>query len=310
MQGHKAIWDSLVRLPALLRAFACLAAAVVVIFPLTAKAQMAREYLQTPVKQFAGFIEYSVGKAQSATSTDLPIANDLTFSHVTVPYLLYSFPLNKKYAGVDVTTPFVRVRAADGSFETTGFSDPSFAFHMNIFGLPAVTKKEIATFVPQNLMSIHFKVNAPIGSYDRNKPVNMGGNRWAFSPLVNLNITRDRGVSWIEVYAAGKFFTHNNEFQGNKKLSQKPILTLTGHYSHNIGKKAWASIGTNYDYGGETSINNVAQDNRANGFRPMVAYSRVVGRFRITVRYENTATKERDHKRNSTVAIRLASLLF
>jgi hypothetical protein len=310
MQRHKAIWDWLARLPELFRGFWGLAGAVILIAPLTANAQMAREYLQTPVKQFAGFIEYSIGQAQSATSADLPLANDLTFSHVTVPYLLYSFPLNKKYAGVDVTTPYVKVRSADGLFETTGFSDPSFAFHMNLFGLPAVTREEIATFVPQNLMSVHFKVNVPIGSYDRNKPVNMGGNRWAFSPLVNLNITRDKGVSWFEVYAAGKFFTDNNEFQGSNKLSQKPILTLTGHYSHNLGKKAWASIGTSYDYGGETSINNVAQNNTANGLRPMVAYSRVLGRFRITVRYENTATKANDHKRNSSVAIRLASLLF
>ena len=310
MKVRKAIWDWLATLPELFRFFVCLVAAVVMITPLTAKAQMAREYLQTPVNQFAGFIEFSVGKAQSATSADLPLANDLTFSNVTVPYLLYSFPLNKKYAGVDVTTPYVKVRSADGLFETTGFSDPSFAFHMNIFGLPAVTKDEIATFVPQNLMSVHFKVNVPIGSYDRNKPVNMGGNRWAFSPLVNLNITRDKGVSWIEAYAAGKFFTNNYEFQGSNKLSQKPIMTLTGHYSHNIGKKAWASIGSSYDYGGETAINNVAQNNTANGFRPMVAYSRVVGRFRITVRYENTSTKATDHKRNSAVAIRLASLLF
>jgi hypothetical protein len=310
MQGRKTIWDWLASLPDLFRFFVCLVAAVVVIAPLKATAQAPREYLNTPVNQLAGFIEFSVGKAQSATSADLPLANDLTFSNVTVPYLLYSFPLNKKYAGVDVTTPFVKVRSADGLFETTGFSDPSFAFHINIFGLPAATKEEIGKLIPQNLMSFHFKVNVPIGSYDRNKPVNMGGNRWAFSPIVNLNITRDKGVSWFEVYAAGKFFTNNYEFQGSNKLSQKPILTLTGHYSHNIGKKAWASIGTNYDYGGETSINNLAQNNIANGFRPMAAYSRAVGRFRIMVRYENTATKANDHKRNSSVAIRLASLLF
>jgi hypothetical protein len=278
--------------------------------PATTRAQAPREYLNTPVKQFAGFIEFTFSKAQSATSADLPLPNDLSFSRVTVPYLLYSFPFRKKYAGVDVTAPFVRVRSADGSFETSGFSDPSFAFHMNLFGLPAATKEEIGKLVPQNLMSIHFKINPPIGSYDRNKPVNMGANRWAFSPLVNLNITPDKGVQWFEVYGAVKFFTNNNEFQGNKKLSQKPILVLTGHYSHNIGKKAWASVGTSYDYGGETSINNVAQNNTANGLRPMVAYSRAIGRFRVMVRYENTATKASDHSRNSSVSIRVASLLF
>ena len=148
------MWDWLARLPELFRVCVCLVAAFVafvVCFPVTARAQAPREYLQTPVKEFAGFIEFTFSKAQSATSADLPLPNDLTFSRVTVPYLLYSFPFRKKYAGVDVTAPFVRVRAADGSFETTGFSDPSFAFHMNLFGLPALTKEEIATAVPTRL---------------------------------------------------------------------------------------------------------------------------------------------------------------
>jgi hypothetical protein len=288
----------------------CIIVAFVASFPVTTSAQTAREYLNTPVNQFSGFIEVGFSRAQSATSAELDFPSDLTLSRVTVPYLLYSFPLNKRYAGVSATTAFARVRAADGSFEATGFSDPGFAFHMNLFGLPAATKEEIGKLVPQNLMSVHLNVNVPIGSYDRNRPVNMGSNRWAFTPVVNLNITPDKGVSWIEVYASGKFFTDNHEFQGNKKLSQKPLLILTGHYSHNIGKRYWASIGTNYDYGGETSINGVRQNNVANGLRPIVAFSALVSRFRVTVRYENTSTKANDARRNGSVAIRLASLLF
>jgi len=211
---------------------------------------------------------------------------------------------------VSATTPFTRVRAADGSFERSGFADAAFAFHMNIFGLPALTKEQIATAVPQNLVSVHFNVNPPIGSYDRDSPVNVGANRGAFTPIVNLNVTPDKGVSWIEVYVSGKFFTDNNEFQPNKQLSQKPLLILTGHYSHNIGKRYWASIGTNYDYGGGTSIDNVPQNNTANGLRPIVAISGRFGGIRVTVRYENTSTKANDARRNGSVAIRVAAPLF
>jgi hypothetical protein len=301
--------DWLGRVPTLLRMLLCLIASFAACVPVTTSAQTAREYLNTPVEQWSGFIEVGFSKAQSATSADLPLPNDLTLSRVTVPYLLYSFPFRKKYAGVSVTTPFVRVRAPDGS-ESTGFSDPGFGFHMNLFGLPAATKEEIGKLVPQNLMSIHVNVNPPIGSYDRNRTANMGGNRWTLNPVVNLNITPDKGVQWFEVYAAGKFFSDNNHFRGDKRLSQKPLLILTGHYSHNIGKKTWASIGTNYDYGGETSIDNVPQNNIANGFRPIVAISRLFGRIRINVRYENTSTKANDARRNGSVTIRVSSLLF
>ena len=297
------------RVQTLLRMHLCLIVAFVVAFPVATNAQTAREYLNTPVNQFSGFIEVGYSKAQSAASADLPLPNDVTVSRLTVPYLLYSFPFRKKYAGVSVTTPFVRVKGPDGS-ESTGFSDPGFGFHMNLFGLPAATKEEIGKLVPQNLMSIHVNVNPPLGSYDRNRAVNMGGNRWTLNPVVNLNITPDKGVQWFEVYAAGKFFSDNDHFRGDKRLSQKPLLILTGHYSHNIGKKTWASIGTNYDYGGESSIDNVPQNNKANGFRPIVAISRLFGRIRINVRYENTATKETDHKRNGSVTVRFSSLLF
>lgn len=284
--------------------------AFVAFFPVTTRAQGAREYLNTAVNSWSGNIEVVFTKAQSASSADVPLPNDLTLSRLTVPYILYSFPLNKKYAGVSLTTPFIRVRAANGTLETAGFTDPGIAFHMNIFGLPALKRDEIAAAIPQTFVSVHLTVHPPIGSYNRNSPLNVGGNRWSFTPLVNLNIPLDQGVQWIEAYASGKFFTNNDQFQGDKQLSQEPLLILTGHYSHNIGERYWASIGTSYDYGGETSVNNVRQNNTANGFRPSVAFSARIGSIRLTVRYENTSTTETAARRNGLVSIRVASLLF
>jgi hypothetical protein len=238
------------------------------------------------------------------------LPNDLSVSRTIAPYFLYSFSQRKKYGAVSLSTPISRVRDADGIEKTSGFADPNIGFHANIFGLPALKRDEMATFVPGNLVSVHLNVTVPLGSYDRNRTANVGANRWSFTPLVNLNITPDKGVSWFEVYAAGKFFTDNNEFRGNNKLSQKPIMTLTGHYSHNIGRKMWASIGTSYDYGGESFINDVGQNNTAKGFRPIVAVNRRVGRFSITVRYENTSTRSNEARSNGLLGIRVATLLF
>lgn len=310
-KGHRDTWDLLARVQVLVRVFVCLAGALVATtFPVTVKAQGAREYLNTPVDQWSGYVEVMFTRAQSAASADLPLPNDLAVSRVTVPYVLYSFPWRKKYAGVSLTTPYTRVRAANGAFETSGFSDPGIAFHANLFGLPALKKEELAKYVPRTLMSVHFTVNVPIGKYDKNSPVNTGANRWAFTPLVNLNIPKNKGKAWIEMYASGKFFTNNKEFQGNKKLSQKPMMTLSGHFSHDIGKRFWAAAGANYDLGGETSIDGIRQGNGVNGFRPRVAVSGRFGGFRVTVSYENTKTTERASSRNGLVGLRVASLLF
>lgn len=302
--------DRVERVQTLPRMLLCiLVAFVVASFPVTTRAQGAREYLNTPVGP-SGFIDFSFGRSQSAASADLSLPNDLSVSRVIAPYFLYSFSQHKKYGAVSLSTPLSRVKDADGNERTLGFADPNIGLHWNIFGLPALKREEMATFVPGNLVSVHLNVTVPLGSYDRNETANVGANRWSFSPLVNLNITPDKGVSWFEVYLAGKFYTDNNEFRGNNKLSQKPLVTLTGHYSHNIGKKSWASIGTSYDYGGESSINGVPQDNKAHGFRPIVAFNRKVGRFSITVRYENTATRTTEHDRNGLIGIRVATLLF
>jgi hypothetical protein len=307
MQGHQAVRDWLARLPELFRVSVCLAAAVVVIAPLTARAQAPREYLNIPVKQWSGNIEMIFTRSQSAASAGLPLPNDLSVSRVTSPFLLYSFPWRKKYAGISINTPFARIEAANGTLKSSGFTDPSIAFHTNLRGLPALTPSEQAKYVPRTIVSLHFTVNIPIGKYG-NRPVNPGANRWAFTPLVNVNIPVHKAKAWVEFYASGRFFSDNNTFQVNKKLSQKPLGILTGHFSHDIGKRYWASIGAHYDNGGRTSIDGVGQSNYVNGFRPTAAFSAVVSGYRFTVRYENTKTTEKASSRNGLISLRVATL--
>jgi hypothetical protein len=139
--------------------------------------------------------------------------------------------------------------------------------------------------------------------------VNTGANRWAFNPLVNLSITRDKGVSWIDLYAGGPFFTNNNALQGTNQLSQNPLGIFEAHFSHNIGKRMYTSIGV-YDNGGETFVNPISQRDAANGFRPGVAHSRAIGKFRVTLRYEDTASTSNAAPANGLLAIRLAGPLF
>jgi hypothetical protein len=140
-------------------------------------------------------------------------------------------------------------------------------------------------------MSFHFTFNPPLGQYDPNSTVNTGANRWAFSPLVSLNIPLNKGVAWCEVYAWGRFFTANNAFQENKLLTQDPLGFAAAWYSHNLGKKTYAALGLFYDTGGETYINHIPQHDTANAFRPSVAINRKVGKFVVSLRYENTASK-------------------
>ena len=290
--------------------FAC-----IVCFPVQTKAQGARDYQNTPVNQLALTLDIIKTKGESAPASGLALPNNLTVSNLIYPFFLWSFPFHGRYGGVSIAPSYstVEFTGANGTVKSTGFTDPAIGVHLNIFGLPALSREDFAGAIPQNFLTTRFTVTPPLGKYDRNSPVNVGANRWSFTPMVNLNITPDEGVQWFEFYAQGRFFTDNDEYQGSQLLSQEPLVTLSAHYSHNIGPPsfgAWAGIGVNYDYGGETSVNGLAQGNPANGFRPTVSISTLVGPLRVGLRYESTTTRPTDGKRNGMLDLRIAMLLF
>jgi hypothetical protein len=288
--------------------------ALVTLLPTTTRAQAARDYLNTPVNAATLQLYFTKTNTETATESDSPLPNNEVVGRSGVAVFLWSFPLGNRYGGVALTGGYITVKGTGplGKIETSGFSDPAITFHANIFGAPALRRNQYAQAIPKNYMSFHLTVNAPLGSYDRNSAVNTGANRWAFNPLVNLDITPDKGVSWIDLYAGGRFFTNNNEFLGSNQLSQNPLGTFSAFYSHNIGKRMFAGIGASYDNGGATFINHVSQHNAANGFRPGVSFSRArtIWKYRLTLRYELTGTTPRAAPTNSLFQINLSGPLF
>ena len=302
------------RWTALLRTPLSVVGAFLTLFPATTWAQSARDYLNTPVNAASGFLDFINTNAETATESDLPLPNNEAVGRHGFATILWSFPLFNRYAGVGVTGGYtsVNLTGPHGRISKSGFTDPSATFHVNIFGAPALRKDQYADAIPKSFSSFHLTVNAPLGSYDRNSPLNTGANRWSFNPLVNLSITRDKGVSWFDLYAGARFFTNNNAFQGDNQLSQNPLVTFAGFYSHNIGKRMYAGIGVSYDNGGETYINNIPQRNAANGFRPgfSISRARTIWKYRLTLRYELTGTTPRAAPTNSLLQFRLSGPLF
>jgi hypothetical protein len=287
---------------------------LITLFPVSTRAQSPRDYLNTPVNAALIQFDFLNTNTETAAASDLPLPNNLAISRLGVATLLWSFPLGDRYGGVAASAGYIKVKATGplGQMETTGFTDPGITFHANFFGAPALRKDQFAQAIPQSYMSCHLTINVPLGSYDSNSAVNAGGNRWTFYPLVNLDITPDKGVSWIDLYAAGRFFTNNNAFQGNNQLSQNPLGIFSAFYSHNIGKRWYAGVGTSYDNGGNTYINGISQHSAANGFRPSISISRArtIWKYRLTFRYELTGTTPTASPTNSVFSLRTSIPLF
>jgi hypothetical protein len=284
-------------------------------FPLTAWAQgapAARDFMNTPVDAASFFADFLYNKSETASSSGLGLPNNETASRIRVVTILYSFPMFDRYAGIALGGGYTGVEGTGplGDIKGSGFTDPAITFHINLFGAPALRKEGFAQAIPKTFSSFHLTVNAPLGSYDRNSPVNTGSNRWAFNPLFNLDITPDKGVSYIDIYAGARFYTNNNAFRGDGQLSQRPLANFAVHYSHNIGKKMYAAIGVYYDNGGQTSINNVPQANAINGFRPGVAISRMIWKYRVTLRLERSQSTPNTAGTNGVLSLRVSGFLF
>jgi hypothetical protein len=282
--------------------------AFITFFPVNTRAQSPRDYMNTPVNAALLQLDYSQSNTETASASNLSLPNNASVGNLGVATLLWSYPLGDRYGGVALIGGYTSVKLSgpNGQMKATGFTDPGIILHANFFGAPALRKDQYAQAIPQTYMSIHLTINAPLGSYDSNSAVNTGSNRWAFTPLVNLDITRDKGVSWIDLYAAGRFFTDNNALPGNGRLSQNPLAIVSAFYSHDIGKRWYAGIGASYDNGGKSYINGISQYNAANGFRPSFSISRArtLWKYRLIVKYELTGTTPHSLPTNSVLSLR------
>jgi hypothetical protein len=294
-------------------ALSIVVAALGALVPLTARAQSARDYLNTPVDAATGYIDVIATSSETGAASELPVPNNTVVTGTGAATLLWSYPFFKKYGGVALGLNYgsVEVRGLSGTTKTSDFGDPSVTVHANLFGAPALTREQFSSAVSQTFSSVHLTIHAPLGSYDPTSPVNVGANRWAFTPIVNLSITPDQGVQWIDLGVSTRFFTANNEFQGSNQLTQHPLLTLTAHYSHNIGKRMYGAIGLAYNHGGESFVNDVPRNDGANAVTPVIAISMGLNLFRLTLRYESTPGTPEGSPTKALLAFRVTkSLLF
>jgi hypothetical protein len=290
----------------------CIALALLGVIPSITWAQSGtpRNYGLTPVGAATAFINLSGSGSETAEEAGLSLPNNLSVTRSGTATILYSFPLGPKYGGIAMTAGSATVKKSGprGSAETTGFTDPSMTFHVNLFGGPALRRAQYASFVPVTYASFHLTVNAPLGSYDRNSTVNSGANRWTISPLVNYSITPDKGVSWIDLYGGEQFYTANDEYRGDGRLTQASLTTLTGYYTHNITSTMWAGGGIYYRNGGGTSINGVSNQDSLNTIRPSAAISEKWSGFRFTLRFDSPTSDPMT--RSGVIAIQVSSPPF
>ncbi len=189
-----------------------------------------------------------------------------------------SFSLYDHLAAAFVAVPYAKV---DGSLPlgpptgTVSASDSGFGGIIvggviGLIGSPALSAgKEFASHDPTGFqLGLVGKAFLPTGSYDSDKTISVGSNRWAGQLVLPITYTIgssmiDPNLTTFEILPGVSFFEDNSDPSGGADTTgQKPLLTLEAHLTRNLNRTTWISFGGIYNYGGETSTDSVWNNDR------------------------------------------------
>jgi hypothetical protein len=232
-----------------------------------ARAQEAepRSYSNTPIglNFLIGGYAYSEGKI--AFDPDLAIANARFISNTEALAYVRSFDLGGQSAKFDAIVPAssfsaqALVNGLPAERQMSGLNDPRFRLSVNLFGAPALSAKDFASYHQDLIVGVSMQVSAPLGQYDDTKLLNLGFNRWSFKP--ELGFSKALGPWTFELAPSVTLFTDNKDFFGGNTFSQAPIYAVQGHILYNFQSGIWVALDGIYFVGGHTALNGVKSDN-------------------------------------------------
>jgi hypothetical protein len=200
--------------------------------------------------------------AGSVSSGDLTFDPSLPVEqgHATISAFIFGINRTLSIAGrsgsVGVGVPLVIGRAEGllgGQFEQVSRGGPGdlvARVAVNLYGAPAMTRKEFGAFRQTNIVGLSLVTSIPIGQYEAAHLINIGTHRWSFKPEVGLS---HRSGRWtVEGDFGTTFFTDNTEFvQGTR--SQAPIVSAQGHLIYTVRQGLWIAADGNFWKGGRLS---------------------------------------------------------
>ena len=189
----------------------------------------------------------------------LPISNAHADINTTIAGYVRTFDFFDRSASIAFAVPYVHANFS-GDIEgqpqrahRSAFGDPALRLAVNLYGAPAMTPREFATYQEQTIVGMSLVVVPPLGTYDATKLVNVGFNRWSFR--AELGLSHVIGPWTLEADVGAWAFTDNNDFFGGKVRSESPIVGLQVHAIYTIRPRMWLAVDANYYNGGRTTVN-------------------------------------------------------
>jgi hypothetical protein len=218
-------------------------------------------------------VELAYTYARSNTSIDPSIivaGARVNLNQGTISYKRY-FGFLHRMAWI---SPSIPIAGLNGSISGTrinasvvGSGDSSYEMALLLKGGPALNVSEFEDYHPTTTIGVSLGITAPTGQYDANKILNLGSDRWSFSPEFAVSWPFGPKQKWaVDAYANSDFFTDNTSYRGRQILRQEPLPGFEGHISYSFFDRVVTSLDARYSFRGETTVNRVNQNNSQKNF--------------------------------------------
>lgn len=232
-----------------------------------------RAYVRVPVGTTTAFGGFNLSSGDIVTDPSLAIKNVKANVQALSFGVSRSFDVFGKTSQVLVVLPYswaqVSGDVAEQFQEVTrsGMGDARLRFTTLLIGGDAGTLEEIVKAQKETILGLGLHVSVPTGEFFSDKLINLGTNRWAFRPEISLS--QPLGKRWqADFYSGMWFFTTNKSFYpGTSIREQKPMAAFQAHISYNIRPLLWIAFDGTFYAGGNSTIDDIIQDDRQNNTR-------------------------------------------
>ena len=223
-----------------------------------------RALTNVPVGTNFAVMGYGYANGNILFDPALPLEDVNATTHVLVGAWVRSYNFFGLGAKSSVVLPFATgnwtgiYQGDDAYVSRTGIADLKLGFSFNFVGSPAVNKSQFSSYEQKTIAGFSFQMAAPTGQYFEDRFINLGSNRWAFRP--QLDVSHKLGTWYLEYALNIWLYTTNSAFWDGNTLKQNPIGTIKMNLIKSFNRGIWAAVGAGYAFGGRAYVNDMQRD--------------------------------------------------
>jgi len=250
-----------------------LVVALVSLLPAAASAQEIepRTFANTPVGLNFIAVGYTFQSGNVLFDSSLPIEDVNADLHMAFTRYLRTLPIGNKPAKLTVVLPLVAGHwegFLEQEFRTrdaNGMADLRFGLDILLWGAEARRASEPAIGDRDTVVGAGVVLVVPSGTYDSERLINLGSNRWSLRSQVG--VAHKLGRWTVEVMGAVWLFSDNDDFFGGQHLDQSPLYVLKGDVVYSFRPGMWVGLGAGYGEGATSRIDGVVRNTLQTNWR-------------------------------------------